>query len=98
MSAAQESAKWREFLRPVVSGLALLIAAATAAMQHNDRSDTDARIAAIEVKTESLSEGDKASKYSIGIMSETLNNIRADVSYMRGKMEAQESMTRNTRR
>lgn len=82
-----ESAKWRKFLQPVIAGLALFLAAATAAMQRNDNDSADVRLTSLEVKTEQLSGQHKAYNEDISVMREAISVIRADVAFIRGKME-----------
>lgn len=79
-----ESAKWRKFLQPLVGALALLIAAATAAIQKNTNGDVDSRITALEVKTQALNETFKS---ELPRMNEAISTIRSDVSFIRGKLE-----------
>lgn len=82
-----ESAKWRKFLQPVIAGLALFLAAATAAMQRNDNDSADVRLTSLEVRTEQLSEQHKAYNEGLSVMREALSVIRSDVAFIRGKME-----------
>ena len=82
-----ESAKWRKFLQPLVGALALLIAAATAAIQKGDSDNADARFTALEVKTEQIVEQRKADNADLSVMREAISEIRADVAFIRGKME-----------
>ena len=82
-----ESAKWRKFLQPLVAGLALFLAAATAAMQRNDSDNADSRLTALEVKTSSLEEQHKSYNADMSVMRDALSVIRSDVAFIRGKME-----------
>lgn len=82
-----EGAKWRKFLHPLVGALALLIAAATAAIQKGDSENADARFTALEIKTEALSEQHKTYNTDLSIMREALSVIRSDVAFIRGTME-----------
>lgn len=86
-----ESAKWRKFLKPVIVGLAIFLAAATAAMQRNDTDAADTRLTALEVKTnaldKSLEEQHKSYNADMSVMREALSVIRSDVAFIRGKME-----------
>lgn len=82
-----ESAKWRKFLQPLIAGLALFLAAATAAMQRNDVGNSDERITALEVKTDALAEQHKSYNADLSVMRDALSVIRSDVAFIRGKME-----------
>ena len=82
-----ESAKWRKFLQPIVAGLALFLAAATAAVQRTDNGNNDERLTALEVKTDALAEQHKSYNEDLSVMREALSVIRSDVAFIRGKME-----------
>lgn len=82
-----EGAKWRKFLQPLVGALALLIAAATAAIQKGNSENADARFTALEVKTDALAEQRKADKADLSIIREAVYGIRSDVAFIRGTME-----------
>ena len=82
-----EGAKWRKFLKPLVVALALLIAAATAAIQKGENDNADARFTALEVKTNALEEQHKSYNADMSVMREALSVIRSDVAFIRGKME-----------
>lgn len=82
-----EQAKWRKFLQPIVAGLALLIAAATAAINKDDSDNAEARFTALEIKTEAHAEQHKLYNADLSIMRDALSVIRSDVAFIRGKME-----------
>lgn len=82
-----ESAKWRKFLQPLVGALALLIAAATAAIQKGDNDNNEARFTALEVTTKAIVEQRKADNADFASMREAVSQIRSDVAFIRGKME-----------
>lgn len=82
-----ESAKWRKFLKPLIAGLALFLAAATTAMQRNDTDTADTRLTALEVKTNALEEQHKSYNADMSLMRDALSVIRSDVAFIRGKME-----------
>ena len=84
---SNESAKWRKFLQPLVAGLALFLAAATAAIQKGENDNANARFTALEIKTEALAEQHKTYNTDLSIMREALSVIRSDVAFIRGKME-----------
>ena len=86
-----EGAKWRKFLQPLVGALALLIAAATAAIQKGNSENADARFTALEIKTEALADQHKTYNTDLSIMREALSVIRSDVAFIRGKMEGSQS-------
>ena len=82
-----EQAKWRKFWQPIVAALALLIAAATAAINKGDSDNAEARFTALEIKTEALAEQHKLYNADLSIMRDALSVIRSDVAFIRGKME-----------
>ena len=82
-----ESAKWRKFLQPLVGALALLIAAATAAIQKGEKDNADARFTALEVTVQSIMEQRKLDNADMSAMRDAISVIRSDVAFIRGKME-----------
>ena len=70
-----------EFLKPLVVALVALATAATAYLQRTDRSAMDSRMTALEVQVQEIQPW--RSKVD-GLLSD----IRSDVSFIRGKMEA----------
>lgn len=82
-----ESAKWRKFLQPLVGALALLIAAATAAIQKGNSDDTKVRFTSLELTTQALVEQRKADMSDLSKMREAISAIRSDVAFIRGKIE-----------
>lgn len=89
-----ESDKWRKFLQPLVAGIALLLAAATTAMQRNDSDIADTRITALEVKIDVLEEQHKSYNADMSLMRDALSVIRSDVAFIRGKMEGSATSSR----
>ena len=75
------SKQWMEFLKPLVVALIALATAATAYLQRADSSAMDSRMTALEVQVQESHPG--RSKVA-GLLSD----IRSDVSFIRGKMEA----------
>ena len=73
--------KWMEFLKPLVVALIALATAATAYLQRADSSAMDSRMTALEVQVQEIQPW--RSKVD-GLLSD----IRSDVSFIRGKMEA----------
>lgn len=72
---------WIEFLKPLVVALIALVTAATAYLQRTDSSAMDSRMTALEVQVQEIQPW--RSKVD-GLLSD----IRSDVSFIRGKMEA----------
>jgi hypothetical protein len=70
-----------EFLKPLVVALIALATAATAYLQRADSSAMDSRMTALEVQVQEIQPW--RSKVD-GLLSD----IRSDVSFIRGKMEA----------
>ena len=73
--------QWMEFLKPLVVALVALATAATAYLQRADNSAMDSRMTALEVQVQEIQPW--RSKVD-GLLSD----IRSDVSFIRGKMEA----------
>jgi len=82
-----ESTQWRKFLQPIVTGLVALMAAATLWLQRQDSTDIESRVTAVEIKVDEQAK--RSDKYGEDIdkFKQTLSDIRADVSYIRGKLE-----------
>ena len=72
---------WMEFFKPLVVALIALATAATAYLQRADSSAMDSRMTALEVQVQEIQPW--RSKVD-GLLSD----IRSDVSFIRGKMEA----------
>lgn len=72
---------WMEFLKPLVVALIALATAATAYLQRAESSAMDSRMTALEVQVQEIQPW--RSKVD-GLLSD----IRSDVSFIRGKMEA----------
>lgn len=70
-----------EFLKPVVVGLCALMSAAAMYLQRTESSSVDSRLTAVEVQVESIQPWR-------GKVDAMLSDIRSDVSFIRGKMEA----------
>lgn len=83
-----ESTQWRKFLQPVMTGLVALMAAATLYLQRQGSDDTEQRIKALEIRVDEQVKrsdrfGDDIDKFKV-----LLSDIRSDVSFIRGRMEA----------
>ena len=72
---------WIDFLKPLVVALVALATATTAYLQRADSSAMDSRMTALEVQVQEIQPW--RSKVD-GLLSD----IRSDVSFIRGKMEA----------
>lgn len=72
---------WQEFLRPVVIGLCALMSAASLCLQQTGSTSTDSRLTAVEVEVKNIQSWR-------GQADGLLYEIRSDVSFIRGKMEA----------
>jgi hypothetical protein len=73
--------KWMEFLKPLVVALIALATAATAYLQRADSSAMDSRMTALEVQVQEIQPWRNK-------VDNLLSDIRSDVSFIRGKMEA----------
>ena len=80
MSDKQPST-WMEFLKPLVVALIALATAATAYLQRADSSAMDSRMTALEVQVQEIQPWRNK-------VDNLLSDIRSDVSFIRGKMEA----------
>ena len=83
-----EPTQWRKFLQPVVTGLVALMAAATLYLQQQGSAATEQRNRALEVRVDEQVKrsdrfGDDIDKFKV-----LLSDIRSDVSFIRGRMEA----------
>lgn len=79
--------EWRKFLQPLVTGLVALMAAATLYLQRQDSDNVGARVRAVEVEVVELKARSDRYGSDIDKFKQTLSDIRADVSYIRGKLE-----------
>lgn len=81
---ANESTQWRKFLQPVVTGLVALMAAGVGYLQYLQKGNNekqDSRISVLEVQmSDQVKDLDKFKML--------LYDIRSDVSFIRGRMEA----------
>lgn len=82
-----ESSQWMKFLQPIVTGLVALMAAGTLYLQRQSSDDTDARVKALEVRVEEQSKRSDKFATDMDNFKQTLSDIRADVSFIRGKLE-----------
>lgn len=85
---ANESSAWRKFLQPLVTGLVAFLAAATLYLQRSDGETTDSRITALEIRTEALDRGTAKLGSDMDNLRTILGDVRADVSFIRGKLES----------
>lgn len=80
--------QWMEFLKPVAVGLVALMSAATMYLQRTESSSVDSRLTALEVQTETLQPWRARVDGEMDNFRAVLSDIRSDVSFIRGKMEA----------
>lgn len=81
---ANESTQWRKFLQPVVTGLVALMAAGVGYLQYLQKQDgnkLESRMTALEVQVQEIQPWRNK-------VDNLLLDIRSDVSFIRGKMEA----------
>ena len=83
-----ESSAWRKFLQPLVTGLVAFLAAATLYLQRSEGETTDSRITALEIRTEALDRGNAKLGSDMDNLRTILGDVRADVSFIRGKLES----------
>jgi hypothetical protein len=79
-----DTAQWRKFLQPVVTGLVALMAAVVGYLQYLQRGESEKRDSRISVLEVQMSEQVK-DMYKFKVL---LYDIRSDVSFIRGRMEA----------
>ena len=79
---------WMEFLKPVVVGLCALMSAAAMYLQRTESTSVDTRLTALEVQTETLQPWRARVDGEMDNFRSVLSDIRSDVSFIRGKMEA----------
>lgn len=80
--------QWMEFLKPVVVGLCALMSAAAVYLQRMESTSVDSRLTALEVQTETLQPWRARVDGEMDNFRSVLSDIRSDVSFIRGKMEA----------
>ena len=84
----KQSNPWMEFLKPVVVGLCALMSAAAMYLQRTESTSVDTRLTALEVQTETLQPWRARVDGEMDNFRSVLSDIRSDVSFIRGKMEA----------
>lgn len=82
------SKQWMEIVKPVAGGLVALMAAASLCLQQTDSTSVDARLTAVEVEVKNIQPWRGKVDSKIDNFEFLLSEIRSDVSFMRGKMEA----------
>lgn len=80
--------QWIEFLKPIVVGLCALMSAAAMYLQRTESTSVDSRLTALEVQTETLQPWRARVDGEMDNFRSVLSDIRSDVSFIRGKMEA----------
>ena len=84
----KSSKQWMEFLKPIAVGLVALMSAATMYLQRTESTSVDSRLTALEVQTETLQPWRARVDGEMDNFRSVLSDIRSDVSFIRGKMEA----------
>lgn len=86
-----ESRQWRKFLKPLVGAAVLFFTASAGYFEYQQRQDSNAfkeDVATMKVRMETYEKrSDKVDGY-IDNFNVILSDIRSDVSFIRGKMEA----------
>ena len=88
---ASEHEKWRKFLKPVTGGLVVMLAAIAGYFQYLQKQDSTeirSRVAALEIEMKMNNKHDEAQDLLSDNFRVMLSDIRSDVSFIRGKMEA----------
>ena len=80
--------QWMEFLKPVVVGLCALMSAVAMYLQRTESTSVDSRLTALEVQAETLQPWRARVDGEMDNFRSVLSDIRSDVSFIRGKMEA----------
>lgn len=86
------SKQWMEIVKPVAGGLVALMAIAAGYLQFLQQSTNDkmdSRVTALEVQVETIQPWREKVDVKMDDFSILLSDIRSDVSFIRGKMEAQ---------
>ena len=94
MTTRKDSAKWREMLKPLILALIALASATTAYVKsHSEVSEGSERnavsMAKMETRIELIEQRTSKVERESEILKGTLSDIKSDVSFIRGKMEAQ---------
>lgn len=91
MTMTNEGKAWRKFLKPLVGAAVLFFTASAGYFEYQQRQDSNAfkeDVAALKIRMEaSEKRSDKFDGY-IDNFNVMLSDIRSDVSFIRGKMEA----------
>lgn len=86
-----ESRQWRKFLKPLVGAAVLFFTASAGYFEYKQREDSNVfkeDVAAMKVRMETYEKrSDKVDGY-IDNFNVILSDIRSDVSFIRGKLEA----------
>ena len=94
MTTRKDSAKWREMLKPLILALIALASATTAYVKsHSEVSEGSERnavsMAKMETRIELIEQRTSKVERESEILKGSLSDIKSDVSFIRGKMEAQ---------
>ena len=89
--AQSEGAAWRKFLKPIVGAAVLFFTASAGYFEYRQRQDSEAfknDVAALKIRMEASEKRSDKFDSKIDNFEILLSDIRSDVSYIRGKMEA----------
>ena len=94
MTTRKDNAKWREMLKPLILALIALASATTAYVKsHSEVSEGSERnavsMAKMGTRIELIEQRTSKVERESEILKGTLSDIKSDVSFIRGKMEAQ---------
>lgn len=84
---SNEHNEWRKFLQPLVTGVVALLAAITLYFQQKGSEDSDARFARNETRLDYLEQRSVQRDNDLDNLRTLLGDVRADVSFIRGKLE-----------
>lgn len=89
--AQSEGAAWRKFLKPLVGAAVLFCTASAGYFEYQQRQDSEAfknDVAALKIRMEASEKRSDKVDGKIDNFEILLSDIRSDVSFIRGKMEA----------
>lgn len=89
--AQSEGAAWRKFLKPLVGAAVLFFTASAGYFEYRQRQDSEAfknDVAALKIRMETSEKRSDKVDGKIDNFEILLSDIRSDVSFIRGKMEA----------
>lgn len=89
--AQSEGAAWRKFLKPLVGAAVLFFTASAGYFEYRQRQDSEAfknDVAALKIRMNASEKRSDKVDGKIDNFEILLSDIRSDVSFIRGKMEA----------